>query len=198
MLTYNLKLENQKCWKHVSVLPLPHEQANESSSSLSLPLWDMSIYIYIYIPQNRILKAKERETEMGYTKVLLGVVLASALAITSTAQPLAPFKCSKATVKCIALIDYVSPRKTTLSAIQDLFQVKKLRNLLGANNFPSTTSEKQTVHAQQKIRIPFTCSCSNGTGLSNPSLVYTAFGGGGLYHIAAEGVFWTGNVKSSR
>ncbi|XP_059436649.1 lysM domain-containing GPI-anchored protein 2-like [Corylus avellana] len=123
---------------------------------------------------------------MGYAKVLLGVLLVSALATTLTAQPLAPFKCSKATAKCTALIDYVSPSNTILSSIKDLFQVKKLRNLLGANNFPSTTSEKQTIRAYQKIRIPFTCACSNGTGLSNRSPVYTVGGRDGLYHIAAE------------
>ncbi|XP_059433788.1 lysM domain-containing GPI-anchored protein 2-like [Corylus avellana] len=122
---------------------------------------------------------------MGYAKVLLGVLLVSALSI-STAQPLAPFKCSKAGSTCTALIDYVSPNKTTLSVIQNLFQVKKFRNLLGVNNFSSTASENQTISAQQKIRIPFTCFCSNGTGLSNRSPVYTVVGGDGLDHIAAE------------
>ncbi|XP_059433789.1 lysM domain-containing GPI-anchored protein 2-like [Corylus avellana] len=121
---------------------------------------------------------------MGYAKVLLGVLLVSALSI-STAQPLAPFKCSKAGSTCTALIDYMSPNKTTLSVIQNLFQVKKFRNLLGINNF-SSTSENQTINAQQKIRIPFTCACSNGTGHSNGSPVYTVVGGDVLYHIAAE------------
>jgi hypothetical protein len=123
---------------------------------------------------------------MGYTKVLLGVLLVSALATTSTARPLAPFKCIKPTAKCTALIDYVSPSKTTLSTIQNLFQVKKLRNLLGVNNFSSTYSGKQIISAQQKIRIPFTCACSNGTGLSNRRPVYTVGDGDGLYHIAAK------------
>ena len=122
---------------------------------------------------------------MGYAKVLLGVLLVSALSI-STAQPLAPFKCSKEGETCTALIDYVSPNKTTLSAIQKLFQVKKFRNLLGVNNFSSNASEKQTISAKQKIRIPFTCACSNGTGLSNHSPNYTVVGGDVLYHIAAE------------
>jgi len=122
---------------------------------------------------------------MGYAKVLLGVLLVSALSI-STAQPLAPFKCSKAGENCTALIDYISPNKTTLSAIKKLFQVKKFRNLLGVNNFSSNASENQTISAQQKIRIPFTCACSNGTGLSNRKPVYTVVGGDGLYHIAAE------------
>jgi hypothetical protein len=123
---------------------------------------------------------------MGYTKILLGVLLVSALATTSTAQPLAPFKCIKPTAKCTTLIDYVSPSKTTLSTIQKLFQVKKFRNLLGVNNFSSTYSGKQIISAQQKIRIPFTCACSNGTGLSNCRLIYTVGDGDGLYHIAAK------------
>jgi hypothetical protein len=118
---------------------------------------------------------------MGYAKVLLGVLLVSALAATSTA-----FKCSKENATCTALIDYTSPNKTTLSAIQKLFQVKKFRNLLGANNFSSNTSDNQVVTANQTIRIPFTCTCSNGTGRSNGSPVYTVVKDDGLYHIAAE------------
>jgi hypothetical protein len=116
---------------------------------------------------------------MGYAKVLLGVLLVSALAATSTAF----FTCTNVNgAKCTALIDYASPNKSTLSAIQKLFQVKKFRNLLGANNFPSN----QVVTANQTIRIPFTCACSNGTGRSNGRPVYTVVKDDGLYHIAAE------------
>ncbi|XP_062177258.1 lysM domain-containing GPI-anchored protein 2 [Alnus glutinosa] len=123
---------------------------------------------------------------MGYAKVLLGVLLVSALAATSTAQQPARFKCSKENATCTALIDYTSPNKTTLSAIQKLFQVKKFRNLLGANNFSSSTSDKQVVNATQTIRIPFTCVCSNGIGLSNRSPVYTVVKDDGLSHIAVD------------
>lgn len=122
---------------------------------------------------------------MGYAKVLLGVLIVSALVTASTAQPLAPFKCSTEAT-CTALIDYIAPNKTTLSAIQNLFQVKKFRNLLGANNFSSSAPVNQSISEQQKIRIPFTCACSNGTGLSNHSPVYTVVGGDGLDHIATE------------
>lgn len=117
---------------------------------------------------------------MGYAKVLLGVLLLSALASTSTAK----FKCSKEGATCIALIDYVSQNTTNITAIQSLFQVKKFRNLLGANNFPTFTPAGKKVNAKEKIRIPFTCQCSNGTGVSNRKPVYTVQEGQFMYLIA--------------
>lgn len=121
---------------------------------------------------------------MGYAKALLGVLLVSALASTSTAQ--ANFKCKSTGSTCTALVDFVAPNATNLAAIQTLFQVKKFHNLIGANNLPTSTSINQTVSAGQTIRIPFTCLCANGTGVSNGTPVYTVRGGDTMYHIAHD------------
>nr|GMC85300.1 lysM domain-containing GPI-anchored protein 2 [Ipomoea batatas] len=96
------------------------------------------------------------------------------------------FKCSSSNSTCDAIIDYVSPNTTTLSAVKALFNVKNLRSILGANNLPLTTPPNQTLIANHTLKIPFTCSCANGTGTSNKRPVYTVVPGDGLYHIAAE------------
>ncbi|KAG7978404.1 hypothetical protein I3843_05G081300 [Carya illinoinensis] len=121
---------------------------------------------------------------MGYAKVLLGLLLVTALAATSTAQT--KLKCSKEGAKCTALIDYASPNNTNITTIQSLFQVKKFRNLLGANNFPTSTPSDKNVSATEKIRIPFTCLCANGTGVSNRKPVYKVQKDDFMYHIAKE------------
>uniref|UniRef100_A0A6N2L4J0 LysM domain-containing protein n=1 Tax=Salix viminalis TaxID=40686 RepID=A0A6N2L4J0_SALVM len=56
---------------------------------------------------------------------------------------------------------------TTLSSI------KNLRSILGANNFPPSTSPNFTIPTKQHIKIPFTCLCINNTGLSNKQPIYT-------------------------
>nr|GMC83493.1 lysM domain-containing GPI-anchored protein 2 [Ipomoea batatas] len=96
------------------------------------------------------------------------------------------FKCSSSNSTCDAIIDYVSPNTTTLSAVKALFNVKNLRSILGANNLPLTTPPNQTLIANHTLKIPFICSCANGTGTSNKRPVYTVVPGDGLYHIAAE------------
>ena len=124
---------------------------------------------------------------MGCAKVLVGVLLFITLATTSTAQPPPNFTCS-ATAKstCHSLIDYVSPNTTNLSTIQTLFQIKKFHDLLGANGFLNSTSPNETLQAKQKIKIPFTCLCENGTGVSNRAPEYTVKKDDGLFHIAAD------------
>ncbi|XP_041012378.1 lysM domain-containing GPI-anchored protein 2 [Juglans microcarpa x Juglans regia] len=139
-------------------------------------------------------REREREGEMGYAKVLLGVLLVTALAATSTAET--KLKCSKAGATCTALIDYVSPNNTNIAAIQSLFQVKKFRNVLGANNFPTSTPSYRNVTAKEKIRIPFTCLCANGTGVSNRKPVYKVQKGDIMYHIAAN--VFSGLVSSQQ
>ncbi|XP_075673760.1 lysM domain-containing GPI-anchored protein 2 isoform X1 [Castanea sativa] len=124
---------------------------------------------------------------MGYAKVLVGVLLFITLATTSTAQPPPTFTCS-ATAKstCHSLVDYVSPNTTVLSTIQSLFQITRFHDLLGANGFPTSTSPSETLQAQQRIKIPFTCRCENGTGVSDRAPVYTVKKDDGLYHIAFD------------
>ncbi|GMY05175.1 lysM domain-containing GPI-anchored protein 2 isoform X2, partial [Fagus crenata] len=126
---------------------------------------------------------------MGYSKMLLGLVLLITLAATSTAQPgtVAPiFKCTTTKATCHSLIDYVSPNPTNIFTIVSLFQIKRFRDLLGANGLSNSTSLNETFKAKQRIRIPFPCLCENGTGISNRSPNYTVKKGDFLYHIAAE------------
>ena len=120
---------------------------------------------------------------MSYAKVLVGVLLFITLATTSTA-----FTCKTTTAKstCHSLVDYVSPNTTVLSTIQSLFQIMRFHDLLAANGFPNFTSPNDTLQAQQRIKIPFTCRCENGTGVSDRAPVYTVKKYDALYHIAAE------------
>ncbi|XP_030450170.2 lysM domain-containing GPI-anchored protein 2-like [Syzygium oleosum] len=99
-----------------------------------------------------------------------------ALGFTCTAQPEAT---------CQALVGYISPNTTTLKSIQSLFGVKHLRSLLAANNLSPTTLPTATVQATDTVIIPFTCRCSNGSGISDRSPVYTVQKDDGLYYIAA-------------
>ncbi|KAK4437565.1 LysM domain-containing GPI-anchored protein 2 [Sesamum alatum] len=97
-----------------------------------------------------------------------------------------PFRCTSPGATCNALVDYVSPNATTLSAIRTLFTIKNLRTILGANNLPLSTPPTFPIAASQTIKIPFPCICTNGTGISNRRPNYTVVPGDGLYHIAAE------------
>lgn len=113
--------------------------------------------------------------------VLLSLCLISALAAAPSAS--AAFNCSVQTT-CSSLVDYIPPNQTTYSAIKTLFGVKKLYNLFGANNL--STDTPQNVPAKQKIRVPITCLCANGTGVSNRVPVYTVKPQDSLDHIARE------------
>uniref|UniRef100_A0A2N9FVY8 LysM domain-containing protein n=1 Tax=Fagus sylvatica TaxID=28930 RepID=A0A2N9FVY8_FAGSY len=109
----------------------------------------------------------DRDNEMGYSKMLLGLVLLITLAATSTAQPgtVAPgFTCTTTKATCHSLIDYVSPNTTTISTILSLFQIKRFRDLLGANGLSNSTSiptrpSKRTRGSES----PSLCLCENGT-----------------------------------
>ncbi|EPS73759.1 hypothetical protein M569_00994, partial [Genlisea aurea] len=97
-----------------------------------------------------------------------------------------PFRCDSAGATCSSLIDYVSPNATTLSSIQSLFNVESLASILGANNLPISTPSHRPVASGETIRIRFPCTCTNGTGVSDRTPVYTVVPNDGLYHIAAE------------
>ena len=170
-----------------TVCPSPNPNPN-TPTLLLLPL-------LIYVPLHTLTNLKpqssklDRDNEMGYSKMLLGLVLLITLAATSTAQPAAvapTFKCTTTKATCHSLIDYVSPNTTTISTIQSLFQIKRFHDLLGANGLSNSTSPNKTLEAKERIRIPFTCLCENGTGLSNRSPKYKVKKDDGLYHIAAE------------
>ncbi|KAI3736454.1 hypothetical protein L6452_15995 [Arctium lappa] len=98
------------------------------------------------------------------------------------------FRCTTNTSSptCYSLIDYPLPNTTTLSSIQSLFQIKNLRNLLAANNLPTTTPPNRTFPSSSILKIPFPCFCRNNSGISNRRPYYVVVPNDGLYHIAAE------------
>ncbi|XP_076914987.1 lysM domain-containing GPI-anchored protein 2-like [Bidens hawaiensis] len=119
------------------------------------------------------------------------IILCSILTIQSYSQdtttPPPGFRCTNpTTTTCNSLIDYKLPNTTTLSAITDLFQIKNLRQLLGANNLSLTTPKTHQFNGDHVLKIPFPCLCQNGTGISNHRPIYTVVPDDGLYHIAAE------------
>ncbi|KAF3956753.1 hypothetical protein CMV_018156 [Castanea mollissima] len=120
---------------------------------------------------------------MGYAKVFVGVLFLFVTLATTSA-----IKCATNTTTtnstCRSLIDYVPVNNTVLSAVQSLFQIKRFHDLLGANDFPTSTLPNQTLQALHRIRIPFTCRCENGTGVSDRAPVYTVKKDDGLYNIA--------------
>ncbi|KAK7856954.1 lysm domain-containing gpi-anchored protein 2 [Quercus suber] len=68
---------------------------------------------------------------------------------------------------CRSLVGYVLVNNTVLSAVQSLFQIKRFHDLLGANDFSTSTSPNQTLPVKQRIKIPFSCRCENGTRVSD-------------------------------
>ncbi|KAK9987599.1 hypothetical protein SO802_027838 [Lithocarpus litseifolius] len=120
---------------------------------------------------------------MGYAKVLVGVLF---LFITLAATSAADFQCATTNSTCRSLVGYVSPNTTALSAVQSLFQIKRFHDLLGANGFNASTSPEQTIQANRTIKIPVTCRCANGTGVTDGPPVRTVIKDDTLFHIAAE------------
>ncbi|KAI4297852.1 hypothetical protein L6164_037715 [Bauhinia variegata] len=97
------------------------------------------------------------------------------------------FECRSDSVQCRALIDYTAPNNTNYRAIQKLFNVKHLIDIVGANSLPANTNGTDPVNKGRTIRIPFGCKCRNSTGLSsNRRPVYTVQSGDTLSHIAEE------------
>ncbi|XP_044487755.1 lysM domain-containing GPI-anchored protein 2 [Mangifera indica] len=101
---------------------------------------------------------------------------------TSTA---ATFTCNS-TAKCRSLVGYPSPNTTSISTIQNLFNIKNLRTLLAANDLPASTGKNYTIQENQVLKIPIPCVCSNNTGVSDKMPVYTIKKDDGLYHIATD------------
>ncbi|KAK2665700.1 hypothetical protein Ddye_004274 [Dipteronia dyeriana] len=122
---------------------------------------------------------------MGCVNQVLILILISLSALffsTSTAQD---FKCNTPG-RCSALVGYSPHNTTTISDILNLFNIKNLRNVLGANDLPLNTSRNHTVEAKQTIKIPISCLCSNGTGVVYNGPEYTVKKDDGLYFIASE------------
>ncbi|RWR84558.1 lysM domain-containing protein [Cinnamomum micranthum f. kanehirae] len=85
--------------------------------------------------------------------------------------------------KCQGMIGYISPNTTTLSSIKHLFGLESVYSLLAANSWP-TKNTNRPITAGSTVRIPFPCSCSNGTGISDGTPVYSVKQGYVLDYIA--------------
>lgn len=118
------------------------------------------------------------------------LLISSLFSLQSSAQKTTlGFRCTNTTSaasNCYSLIDYQLPNTTTLSSLLSLFEIKNLRNLLAANNLPTTTPHTRSFLASSILKIPFPCLCRNGTGISNHRPNYVVVPNDGLYHIAAE------------
>ncbi|KAL5788977.1 hypothetical protein ACOSP7_005926 [Xanthoceras sorbifolium] len=114
--------------------------------------------------------------------LLLSLSLSALFFSTSTAQN---FKCGTSG-KCRALVGYAPHNRSSIAEILNLFNVKNLRNVLGANNLPLTTPRNYTIEAKQTVKIHISCICSKGTGVSYNGPMYTVKKDDGLYFIAAE------------
>ncbi|OVA11176.1 Peptidoglycan-binding lysin domain [Macleaya cordata] len=130
------------------------------------------------------------------SKLKLLVVLSDLLLLlvftftAATAQRQLGFRCNyTSTSRCKALVGYICPKDTTLSNITNLFGIEGgLHSLLVENSLPLNTTPDQLVAAKQTIRIPFNCSCSNGTGISDKHPIYKVTPSDGLANIA-ENIF---------
>ncbi|KAF3592981.1 hypothetical protein DY000_02021117 [Brassica cretica] len=117
------------------------------------------------------------------------LLIAFSFLLTLSAQMTGNFKCGEpgdSPSTCRSLVGYSSKQATTYGNIQTLFAVKKLRSILEANNLPLSTPPAQGVNPNQVVRVPIPCSCSNGTGVSNRTPVYTVKKGDTLFFIASE------------
>ncbi|RWR84557.1 lysM domain-containing protein [Cinnamomum micranthum f. kanehirae] len=92
------------------------------------------------------------------------------------------FKCTTRPT-CQGMIGYVSPNKTTLSSIKDLFGLESVDSLLASNSWPINDTNRY-IAAGSTVRITFPCSCSNGTGRSDSTPNYTVKKDDGLDYIA--------------
>ncbi|KAL0702623.1 hypothetical protein Bca4012_058745 [Brassica carinata] len=117
------------------------------------------------------------------------LLIAFSFLLTLSAQMTGNFKCGEpgdSPSTCRSLVGYSSKNATTYGNIKTLFAVKKLRSILEANNLPPSTPRTQGVNPNQVVRVPIPCSCSNGTGVSNRTPVYTVKKDDTLFLIASE------------
>ncbi|KAI9181226.1 hypothetical protein LWI28_012689 [Acer negundo] len=122
---------------------------------------------------------------MGCVNQVLIFILLSLSALFFSSSTAQNFKCN-APGMCSTLVGYAPHNITSLSDILKLFNIKNLRNVLGANNLPLTTLRNYTVEAKKTIKIPISCRCSNGTGVSYNGPVYTVKKDDELFLIASE------------
>ncbi|XP_062019656.1 lysM domain-containing GPI-anchored protein 2 [Rosa rugosa] len=119
------------------------------------------------------------------TLLLTLTLLISTLTAPSSAATLNCTTTPSANSTCQSLIDFAPTNATTLNAVKTLFNITHLRTLLGANNLPLSTRPDEPVAANQKLRIPFSCRCFNGSGVSYRRPQYIVKARDGLDYIAS-------------
>ncbi|KAF7843335.1 lysM domain-containing GPI-anchored protein 2-like [Senna tora] len=96
---------------------------------------------------------------MSTREVLLLLLLLLLIVMTSLAATAsASFGCDEVST-CRSLVGYKPKNRTTLGAIQTLFNVSDVRDIAGANGLPDSTPRDHTVGANHTIRIPLECGC---------------------------------------
>ncbi|XVE48746.1 hypothetical protein DITRI_Ditri01bG0026800 [Diplodiscus trichospermus] len=123
---------------------------------------------------------------MGFAKrfLLLPLLLLSALSTLEFSTALG-FNCSSP-ARCSALLGYITVNNTNLGAIQSLFNIKDIGNLLGANDLAPSTPRSYNISKNQVIKVPINCVCYNNNGTPSDPPVYKVQPNDGLYHVAAE------------
>lgn len=90
---------------------------------------------------------------------------------------------------CEALVSFVAPAKSNLSAIAAVFQLESYNALLGANGWALSLPASATVPKGYVVKVPISsCACKNGNGTSQGGPFYTVQPNDGLFLIA-ETVF---------
>ena len=121
---------------------------------------------------------RERAREMMRPILQLRLIFSFFLSATSVT-----FRCTAFAI-CQGMIGYVSPNTTSLYSIIELLGLEEVYSLLAANSWPTEDTDR-SIPAGSTVRVPFPCFCSNGTGISNRTPVYTVKKGDpGLDYIA--------------
>ncbi|XP_010530950.1 PREDICTED: lysM domain-containing GPI-anchored protein 2 [Tarenaya hassleriana] len=121
-----------------------------------------------------------------FTLLPLLLTVSSFLLHLSAAEMTGSFKCGGGrSATCSSLVGFAPQNATTLGDLQALFSARDLQSILAANDLPLSTPRNQRWSANQTIRIPIPCSCSNGTGISNRVPTYTVKVGDTLSGISS-------------
>ncbi|KAF7843333.1 lysM domain-containing GPI-anchored protein 2-like [Senna tora] len=123
---------------------------------------------------------------MSRGRVFVLLIIVRSLAATASAS----FGCDEAST-CRSLVGYKPQYRTTLGAIQTLFNVSDTRDIAGANGLPEWTPRDHTVDGNQRIRIPLECECYEDEGgllrsRSKNRLKYKLKAGDTLYKIGMD------------
>ena len=124
--------------------------------------------------------------KMGFATVVLRLSLVM-IAVPVIGQSYYPgrFPC-KSYATCRSLVGYAPRTRTTFGAIQSLFDVSDLTELLGVNSLPESTRPDDPVEAKGIIRIPIECKCYGTSGRSNKRPIYKIQQNDTFYLVATK------------